>query len=172
MKKGIKRSVLAVAVSCIVSISSMASAMTTEEAAAIQKAGEAFLSNAPADSYHITAEKLLERMRSGKKDFVIYDVRTGREKTYDKGHIPGAFPISYKDIVKPDNLAKLPKDKDIILYCNTGHDENKALTVLRMLGYKAYGLKWGYMSWHEAPPTDLTLKAIEESKSGKYPVEN
>lgn len=145
--------------------------MASEEPSAIAKAADAYLSSVPADSYLITADKLLERINSGKKDFVIYDVRIPKEKTYDQGHIPGAIHLGFKDFAKPENLARLPKDKDIIVYCNTGQDENKDLTVLRMLGYKAYGLKWGYMSWNTAAPTDLTLKAIDASKSGKYPVE-
>jgi rhodanese-related sulfurtransferase len=166
-----KKTVFAVVATCLIGVSSLALAAGAEEAAAIQKAAEAYLGAVPADSYLITADKLLERINSGKNDFVIYDVRIPKEKTYDQGHIPGALHLGYKDFAKPENLAKLPKDKDIILYCNTGQDENKDLTVLRMLGYKAYGLKWGYLSWKAAPPTDLTLKAIDGSKSGKYLVE-
>lgn len=85
--------------------------------------------------------ELAKRLRS-KNPPIVVDVRTGFE--FRKGHIPGAIHIAFKDAAKPESLAKLPKDKDIIVYCNTGHEENKVLTVLRMLGYRAYGLKWGY----------------------------
>jgi rhodanese-related sulfurtransferase len=99
------------------------------------------------------------------------DVRIPKDKTFDQGHLPGAIHISFKDVARPENLAKLPKDKDIIVYCNTGHEENKALTVLRLLGYRAYALKWGYMAWKSAPPTGMTLKAIEGSIVNNYPLE-
>jgi rhodanese-related sulfurtransferase len=151
--------------------STVSFALTLEEQQVIQKAAESYLSGLPTGEYHILAENLLERINSGKKDFVIVDVRAPKEKNYDLGHIPGAIPIAFKDAAKPESLAKLPKDKDIIVYCNTGHEENKVLTVLRMLGYRAYGLKWGYMSWKTAAPTGLTLKAIEGSILNNYPVE-
>lgn len=166
-----KKCIFALAALSLVATASVASAITDEETAAIQKSADAYLSNIPADSYLITADKLLERIKSGKKDFVIYDVRVPKEKTYDRGHIPGAVHLSFKDFAKAGNLAKFPKDKDIIVYCNTGQEENKDLTVLRMLGYRAYGLKWGYLSWAVAPPTDLTQQALAAARSGKYPVE-
>jgi rhodanese-related sulfurtransferase len=137
----------------------------------VQQAADAFLRGVPEDGYLITAEKLHERLKNGGKDFVVVDVRIPKEKTYDQGHIPGAISLGYPTIAKPENLAILPKDKDIILYCNTGHEENKVLAVLRMLGYQAYGLKWGYMAWKVLPPTGLTLKAIEGSILNNYPVE-
>ena len=117
------------------------------------------------------ASDVLERIKSGKKDFVIVDVRMPKTKYFDQGHLPGAIYIGYREIAKPENLAKLPKDKDIIVYCNTGHEQNKVLSVLGMLGYKAYGMKWGYSSWKVAAPTAATLKAIEGSISNNYPIE-
>ncbi|MDA8240498.1 MAG: rhodanese-like domain-containing protein [Nitrospiraceae bacterium] len=78
--------------------------------------------------------------------------------------------IGFKEVAKPENLAKLSKDKDIIVYCDTGHEQSKALSVLRMLGYKAYDMKWGYTSWKTAPPTAFTVKAIEGSILNNYPV--
>ena len=164
------KSFLIVATGLILS-STTAFALTLEEQRVIQKTADTYLSGLPAGEYHILAEKLLERINSGQKDFVIVDVRAPKDKNYDLGHIPGAIPIAFKDAAKAESLAKLPMDKDIIVYCNTGHEENKVLTVLRMLGYRAYGLKWGYMSWKTAPPTGLTLKAIEGSILNNYPVE-
>jgi hypothetical protein len=45
------------------------------------------------------------------------------------------------------------------------------IAALRMMGYKAYAMKWGYMSWTPAPPTALTLGAINGSLTKGYPVE-
>lgn len=148
-----------------------AQALSPEEAAVVAKVSNEYLSTMPVKEYHVMATEVLERINSGKNDFVLVDVRMPKDKTFDQGHLPGAVFIGFKDIAKSENLAKLPKDKDIIVYCATGHEENKALTVLRMLGYKAYAMKWGYMSWKTAMPTGLTLKAIEGSISANYPVE-
>lgn len=148
-----------------------AQALTPEEAAIVAKVSNEYLSTMPAKEYHVMAAEVLERINSGKNDFVLVDVRMPKDKTFDHGHLPGAIFIGFKDIAKPENLVRLPKDKDIIVYCATGHEENKTLTVLRMLGYKAYAMKWGYMSWKTAMPTGLTLKAIEGSISTNYPIE-
>jgi len=146
-------------------------ALSGEEYKVVQKVADEYLSAVPDDGYHILAEQVLAKIKSGDKDFVIVDVRMPKEKKYDQGHLPGAIYIGFKELAKPENLAKLPKDKEIIVHCDTGHEQNKALSVLRMLGYEAYDMKWGYMSWKTLTPTGMTLKAIEGSILNNYPVE-
>lgn len=168
------RRILALTAAACLSLScvGVSFALTGEEYNTVQQLADEYLSGNPDDGYYVSADDLSKRLQSGKDDFVLLDVRgPSKEKTYDLGRIPGAVYISYKEAAKPKNLAKLPKDKDIIVYCNTGHEESKVLSVLRMLGYKAYGLKWGYMAWKTAGPTGLTLKAIEGSILTSYPVE-
>lgn len=166
-----KEKVLVLLMGILFILSGSAFALTDLEFKIIQKTADEFLSNEPANGYHILAEDVFKRIQSGEKDFVIVDARLPKDKKYDQGHLPGAIHIGFKDIAKPENLAKLPKDKDIIVHCDTGHDQNKALTVLRMLGYRAYDLKWGYMSWKTAIPTGMTLKAIGGSILNNYPIE-
>ena len=72
---------------------------------------------------------------------------------------------------KPETLARLPKDKEIIVHCDTGQQQNKAVTALRLLGYDAYVMKYGYMAWSPAPPTAGVLEAIKESVDPGYPVQ-
>lgn len=166
-----KKRIIAVIAISIMTISSMAFALTTEEAKVVQTVADSYLSSVPENGYHISAEAVLDRIKSGKKDFVIIDVRMPKEKKFDKGHLPGATYIGFRDIAKPENLAKLPKDKEIIVHCDTGHEQNKALSVLRMLGYNAYDMKWGYSAWKVEGPTGMTLKAIEGSILNNYPIE-
>lgn len=147
-------------------------ALTDAEYAVIQKAANEYLSALPDKGYFdTTAEDVFKRIQSGKKDYVIVDVRVPKDKKFDQGHLPGAMYIGVMDLAKPENLAKLPKDKDIIVHCDTGQQQNKAVTVLRLLGYNAYAMKWGYMSWKVAPPTALTLGEINASITKNYPVE-
>jgi len=146
-------------------------ALDDSEYKVAQKIANEYMSNVPDDGYHILAENVLKKIQSGKKDFVIVDVRMPKEKKYDQGHLPGAIYIGFKEIAKPENIAKLPKDKEIIVYCDTGHEQSKVLSVLRMLGYEAYDLKWGMMSWKTLPPSGFTLKSIEGSILNNYPVE-
>jgi rhodanese-related sulfurtransferase len=148
-----------------------ACALADEEQKVVQKVAHEYLSNIPENGYAIQAKDVMERIKSGKKDFVIVDLRMPKEKKYDKGHVPGAIYIGFRELAKPENLAKLPKDKDIIIYCDTGHEQNKAISVLRMLGFNALQMKWGFMSWSTLPPTALTLEAIVGSIKNELPVE-
>lgn len=152
-------------------MSGTAFALTDEEYKTVQKVAQEFLSNVPDNGYHIMAEDVLKRIQEKDPNLVIVDVRMPKEKKYDQGHLPGAIYMGFKELANPDNLAKLPKDKDIIVHCDTGHEQNKALTALRMLGYNAYDMKWGFMSWKSLPPTGMTLKAIEGSILNNNPVE-
>lgn len=154
----------------VLGVSSVAFAMTDQEFDQTRTVADKFLSEVPATGYHISAEELKKRIDSGSKDFVVVDVREKEEK-YQAGHIPGAIYINFKDIAKKESLAKLPLDKDVILYCNTGHEENKALSVLRMLGYNAFAVKFGYVSWQNAKPTEAMQAAIAQANEKQYPVE-
>ena len=166
-----KKNFLLMTLAALFFLTSFAFAMTDDEYKTVQKIADEYMSNVPADGYHIAAEDVLKRIQAGDKNLVIVDVRMPKDKKYDQGHLPGAVYIGFKDIAKPENLAKLPKDKDIVVHCDTGHEQSKALSVLRMLGYKAYDMKWGMMSWKTLPPTGFTLKAIEGSMLNNYPVE-
>jgi len=149
----------------------LACALTDDEQKVVQKVAHEYLSNIPENGYAVLAKDVMERIKSGKQDFVIVDLRMPKDKKFDKGHVPGSVYIGFRELAKPENLAKLPKDKEIIIYCDTGHEQNKAVSALRMLGYNAHQMKWGFMSWKPLTPTALTLEAIEGSIKNDYPVE-
>lgn len=87
---------------------------------------------------YITPEEL------NKKDlskFFILDIRD--DKAFKEGHIKGAKNIFWMDLLKEENLKKLPKDKTILLYCYVGHTSSQMLVALRLLGYNVVSLKFG-----------------------------
>lgn len=142
------------------------------EQATLEKFVGAYLGGLPENDYYdVMAEDVAKRIKAGKGDYVIVDVRVPKDKKFDKGHLPGAQYIGVMDLAKPESLALLPKDKDIIVHCDTGQQQNKAVTALRLLGYKAYAMKWGYLAWQPAPPTAATLAEIQKSITAGYPVE-
>ncbi len=145
---------------------------TPAEQATLQKFVQAYMSGLEDnDYYEVLAEEVALRIKGGKKDFVVVDVRIPKDKKFDLGHLPGAIHVNLLDLAKPETLARLPKDKEIIVHCDTGQQQNKAVTALRLLGYDAYVMKWGYMAWASAPPTAGALEAIKESIAPGYPVE-
>jgi|GEM_PF-1644372 len=87
-----------------------------------------------------------------------------------KGRIPGAITIFWKDLWKPENLAKLPKDKKIVVYCYTGHTGGIAATILNLLGYDAVNLKFGMMGWTKNDEV-LAQPRFNPATQPDYPVE-
>jgi hypothetical protein len=85
------------------------------------------------------------------------------------GHIPGAINIPWTKIADPENLAKLPADKPIVVYCYTGHTGQAAATVLGMLGYDVLNLKYGMMGW-TANDEVLDTARFDPATQPDYPV--
>lgn len=79
-----------------------------------------------------------------KKGMVLLDVRTDKE--HAQGHIPGAVHIPLSDI--GEKVKKLKKDKDIVVFCQSGNRSIWAIKRLMGMGYKnLYNLKGGYRAW-------------------------
>lgn len=77
-------------------------------------------------------------------DLVILDVRTKAE--YDAGHIEGALNISHDKIL--ENLDKIPKDKDLVVYCRSGRRAGVAIDLLAKHGYeRLYHLSGDMNGW-------------------------
>ena len=63
---------------------------------------------------------------------LLVDVRSAGE--FSQGHIKGAINIAYDTIA--NNLGRLPKGKDIVLYCASGARSSAAMATLRSNGYE------------------------------------
>jgi phage shock protein E len=89
-------------------------------------------------------KQILARELDQKKGMMLLDVRTDEE--YKKGHIPGSIHVPLADI--GDKVKKLKKDKDLVVYCQTGNRSIWAIKRLMGMGYKnLYNLKGGYSAW-------------------------
>lgn len=74
----------------------------------------------------------LKKLISEKKDnYVLVDVRDASE--YKEGHIPGAINIQSENFAAGSGV--LPKEKKIIVYCNTGSRSYLAYKKLIQLAY-------------------------------------
>jgi rhodanese-related sulfurtransferase len=84
------------------------------------------------------------------------------------GHIEGAFQYTPKQSLKTsEDLATLPTDKQIVVYCWTGQTSSQVTAFLNILGYEAYSLRFGVNGmvyetltgsrWSEAQITTLPL---------------
>jgi rhodanese-related sulfurtransferase len=89
---------------------------------------------------------------------------------YALGHIPGAVNIPLNTLFTEENLAKLPNDRQIVVYCYTGHTASQATALLNVNGYNAVCLSWGMCSWTN--DINVTVnKCYDQTSAGHdYPI--
>lgn len=121
--------------------------------AMVAKYANEFLSTPPGGSRTIFAETLMDgiddpNLADELGDFFLLDIRPTAEYCADT--VPGAVNIPMSELATPQNLAKLPTDKPILVICNTGHTASISTAVLGMLGYDAWTLRFGMMGWRAA----------------------
>lgn len=71
-----------------------------------------------------------------------------RKDKYEDGHIPGA--VRYKPeatLGLIEEMATIPSDRTVVVYCGTGHNSAFATAYLRLFGYDARTLKYGNNSF-------------------------
>jgi rhodanese-related sulfurtransferase len=77
-----------------------------------------------------------------------YIINLDRKDKYEDGHIPGA--VRYKPegtLGFTTEMASIPADKPIVVYCGTGHNSGFATAYLRLFGYDARTLRYGNNSF-------------------------
>lgn len=78
------------------------------------------------------------------KGITLLDVRTDKE--YRQGHIAGSVHIPLDEIGA--KAKKLRKDKEIVVYCQSGNRSIWAIKRLMGMGFtNLYNLKGGYNAW-------------------------
>jgi hydroxyacylglutathione hydrolase len=83
----------------------------------------------------------------GKKSLFLLDVR--KENDWIKEHIDGSHNI-YIGLLK-DNLESVPKDKHVVVSCDTGYKASIGTSILQMNGYKnVTNILGSMMSWKKA----------------------
>jgi rhodanese-related sulfurtransferase len=80
----------------------------------------------------------------------ILDVRD--DDSYGAGHLCGTLHFNYRNLFKPEALKRLPPDRQILVYSDTGHESGAVTALLCMMGYDAINLKWGIAGWSLSLP--------------------
>ncbi len=91
-----------------------------------------------------------ESIQSGANRYLVVDVRPADD--YAKGHVPGALSLPIDVLFRPENLAKLPGGKPILLVCKSGHTESMALGGLAALGFEPWVMRFGMIGWNAETP--------------------
>ena len=114
---------------------------------------------------YITAADLNMKIAED-EDMTIVSVRSADH--YAAGHVPGAINIGLGSLM--DNLDKIDPDAPVYVYCYTGHSAAQAASLLQMLGYDAYSLKFGMCSWTSDTAVNAA-KCFDASTAQDYEVE-
>lgn len=78
------------------------------------------------------------------KNVFVVDARDAAQ--FAKAHIPGAVNIEWRQVVA--RRGELPKDRMVVMYCNSGSLSAQAVFALRLLGYdNVKVLQDGYEGW-------------------------
>ena len=99
----------------------------------------------------------------GYEGFYIVDTRNSGQ--FNNGHLPKAVNIEWRDILA--HRDQLPKEKTILLYCETGLLSSKAHLALSVAGFENVKVLWGgYIIW-SARQTFNDAKRLKEALSPK-----
>lgn len=93
----------------------------------------------------ITASELHERLRAG--DVAVVDVRGQSE--WEAGHLPGVLniPVGYLT----ERLAEIPRDRPVVVHCQSGSRSAIAASVLRANGVRnVSNLSGGIVDWQRS----------------------
>ena len=94
------------------------------------------------NAFLIEASDLAKKLKQNGQEILLVDVRKANE--YTKGHIPGAVNSNWSKF--DQNFQDLPKDKVLIIYCDSGEVSVQLASFLRLKGFKAYFLQGGWQN--------------------------
>jgi len=78
------------------------------------------------------------------KRFYVIDARD--KEQFDKEHIPDAVNLEWRQVL--EKRASIPKDKPVLIYCNTGSLSAQAGFALRVAGYENVRIiQSGFVDW-------------------------
>jgi rhodanese-related sulfurtransferase len=90
------------------------------------------------------------------KKFLVIDARDAAQ--FAKSHIPGAINIEWRQILA--KRASIPKDKPVLIYCNSGSLSAQAGFAMRVAGWDNLRiLQGGFDEWRAKGGFDAASKA-------------
>ena len=92
---------------------------------------------------------------------VVIDARDPAQ--FAKGHIPGAINMDWRQVLAKRNA--IPKNKSVLIYCNTGSLSAQAGFALRVAGWENVRILQGGMAeWQAKGGFDAAAKAAGPAK--------
>ena len=91
----------------------------------------------------IPAKAFVEALKKGEQMLII-DIRTPGESAFYGLNLPNSLTIPMDQVFRPENLARIPTDKKVVIACKAGHRAMAIATALRHIGFdNVFTLKHG-----------------------------
>ncbi|MFT5934177.1 MAG: rhodanese-related sulfurtransferase [Hydrogenophaga sp.] len=95
------------------------------------------------------------------KKMIVIDARDAGQ--FAKGHIPGAIHMDWRQVLAKRHT--IPKDKPVLIYCNTGSLSAQAGFAMRVAGWENLRILQGGMEeWNAKGGFDAAAKATAPAK--------
>jgi rhodanese-related sulfurtransferase len=95
------------------------------------------------------------------KKMIVIDASDAGQ--FAKGHIPGAINMDWRQVLAKRN--EIPKDKPVLIYCNTGSLSAQAGFAMRVAGWENLRILQGGMEeWKAKGGFDAAAKATAPTK--------
>ena len=148
------RSTIALALAC--ATFAIAPAAWADKASSIDEM-EAYLEFVDYGGGVIFAEQIA---KDDWKKFLVIDARDAGQ--FAKSHIPGAINIEWRQVLA--KRASIPKDKPVLIYCNSGSLSAQAGFALRVAGWENLRiLQGGFDEWLAKGGFDASAKTATAS---------
>ncbi len=105
----------------------------------------------------IAAQTVFETLNDANELNRPYVISVRSAEHYALGHVPGAVNIPWRTVADEGVLADVPTDRQVVVYCYTGHTGAVATCFLGALGYDAVNMKFGMGAWTR--DTDIRVAA-------------
>jgi rhodanese-related sulfurtransferase len=96
----------------------------------------------------IEASDFIARLKR-KENVLTLDIRTEEELSFTKFSYGDVLNIPMNTLFIEENIAKLDKNKEIVVLCHTGARAIAVTILLGLLGFKSIALKGGWVSISE-----------------------
>lgn len=111
--------------------------------AIIKEAVVAYFGALPANSNMLEPADVLKKVGDASVQFI--DIRKAED--FAKGHIPGAINLPMGTVGK--EIAKIAKDKQVIVNCYSGQTSGQTIALLKLTGINAVSLKGGFPAYEK-----------------------
>jgi rhodanese-related sulfurtransferase len=105
--------------------------------------------NIPIISSRYVNDSVVKDWDFNQENYQIISVRSLDAYT-SKGHISQAINIPYEKMLTEDNLEKLDDMKLQVIYSDNGYRSTTVSTILALLDYESYSMKFGMMDWNNS----------------------